>query len=324
MEASFSLPPLLGQPSAQTAAPARYRIPRSTWHPQIPVWAVNKPILVLLNRMDAVSPEDQRQWSHHFARQQQSVFWTNAAVGLGVNKVTAHTGLEEYSSASAPKGRSLGAVPAAASLSSRSSSIVLLSARPQLHLYKVRWQLQHLIWSSQLCACGRAGGKGGAGPEQGDQREARAAGPESPPGASCGHRVSQRGQVGAHQPLPGAAPVRQRAQAGRDQAPRVAPHWGGPRHAGRSRCANEASDHGWRQGQTCWLSRQPRSGHLVGLTLPYWNAVTDCCHAAASAPMPDLAAPCCAPHAGCQLPPSPIGSCAWCLDAGILHLATPW
>ena len=59
----------------------------STCHPQIQAWAVSKPILVLLNRMDAISADDQKAWGHHFARQQQPVFWTNAAEGTGVLKV---------------------------------------------------------------------------------------------------------------------------------------------------------------------------------------------------------------------------------------------
>ncbi len=85
-------PYLLLQPSctlthACYTAALLYRIPMSTCHPQIQAWAVSKPILVLLNRMDAISADDQKAWGHHFARQQQPVFWTNASEGTGVLKV---------------------------------------------------------------------------------------------------------------------------------------------------------------------------------------------------------------------------------------------
>lgn len=34
----------------------------STEHPQLDTWAHNKPRLLIINRVDMISPEDQKQW----------------------------------------------------------------------------------------------------------------------------------------------------------------------------------------------------------------------------------------------------------------------
>ena len=63
------------------------RIPLSSCHPQIPVWCLNKPRLLIMNRVDMVSERDQQAWSNHYGRQGLSVYNTDANNGKGVTKV---------------------------------------------------------------------------------------------------------------------------------------------------------------------------------------------------------------------------------------------
>lgn len=63
------------------------RIPLATSHPQLPGWAGNKPLLLVLNRVDMVSPADQAAWAAYFRAQQQATYWTDAKSGAGVRKV---------------------------------------------------------------------------------------------------------------------------------------------------------------------------------------------------------------------------------------------
>ncbi len=64
------------------------RIPLSSCHPQIPVWCLNKPRLLIMNRADMVSQQDQQEWSNYYGRQGLSVFNTDANAGKGITKVT--------------------------------------------------------------------------------------------------------------------------------------------------------------------------------------------------------------------------------------------
>ena len=64
------------------------RIPLSSCHPQIPVWCLNKPRLLIMNRADMVSLQDQQEWSNYYGSQGLSVFNTDANNGKGITKVT--------------------------------------------------------------------------------------------------------------------------------------------------------------------------------------------------------------------------------------------
>lgn len=64
------------------------RIPLSSCHPQIPVWCLNKPRLLIMNRADMVSQQDQQEWSNYYGSQGLSVFNTDANNGKGITKVT--------------------------------------------------------------------------------------------------------------------------------------------------------------------------------------------------------------------------------------------
>lgn len=64
------------------------RIPLATSHPQLPGWVGNKPLLLVLNRVDMVSAADQATWTSYFRARGQPVLWTDAKVGTGVKKVT--------------------------------------------------------------------------------------------------------------------------------------------------------------------------------------------------------------------------------------------
>ncbi|DBA86936.1 hypothetical protein WJX79_009287 [Trebouxia sp. C0005] len=64
------------------------RIPLSSCHPQIPVWCLNKPRLLIMNRADMISQQDQQEWSNYYGSQGLSVFNTDANNGKGITKVT--------------------------------------------------------------------------------------------------------------------------------------------------------------------------------------------------------------------------------------------
>lgn len=61
----------------------------ATCHPQLQGWVGNKPLLLVLNRVDMVSDADQAAWAAHFRQRQQPTYWTDAKLGTGVRKVTA-------------------------------------------------------------------------------------------------------------------------------------------------------------------------------------------------------------------------------------------
>lgn len=63
------------------------RIPLATSHPQLPGWVGNKPLLLVLNRVDMVSAADQATWTAYFRDREQPVLWTDAKLGTGVKKV---------------------------------------------------------------------------------------------------------------------------------------------------------------------------------------------------------------------------------------------
>ena len=60
----------------------------SCCHPGIAQWAGQKPILVIMNRVDMISEADRATWSSYFAQQGRHVIWTNASSGTGILQVS--------------------------------------------------------------------------------------------------------------------------------------------------------------------------------------------------------------------------------------------
>lgn len=48
---------------------------------------MNKPRLLIMNRADMVSQQDQQDWSNYYGRQGLSVYYTDANAGKGITKV---------------------------------------------------------------------------------------------------------------------------------------------------------------------------------------------------------------------------------------------
>lgn len=64
------------------------RIPLATHHPQVPEWVGNKAQVLVVNRMDMISPQVGQLWTSWFEAQGRSVYFTNAKLGKGVSAVT--------------------------------------------------------------------------------------------------------------------------------------------------------------------------------------------------------------------------------------------
>ena len=56
----------------------------SSCHPQIPAWCGTKPRLLIMNRVDMVSHQDQLDWKNHYGRQGVHVYNTDANQGKGI------------------------------------------------------------------------------------------------------------------------------------------------------------------------------------------------------------------------------------------------
>ena len=63
------------------------RIPLSTHHPQVPQWVGSKARVLVVNRMDMISPEVKQQWEDWFIEQGETPYFTNAQQGQGVAEV---------------------------------------------------------------------------------------------------------------------------------------------------------------------------------------------------------------------------------------------
>ncbi|MEB3181686.1 MAG: ribosome biogenesis GTPase YlqF [Nostocaceae cyanobacterium] len=63
------------------------RIPISTYHPQIPQWVGNKARVLVINRLDMISPQVRQLWTDWFQRQEEVPYFTNAQHGHGVTAV---------------------------------------------------------------------------------------------------------------------------------------------------------------------------------------------------------------------------------------------
>ncbi|MCG5056756.1 MAG: ribosome biogenesis GTPase YlqF [Limnoraphis sp. WC205] len=63
------------------------RIPLSTHHPQVPQWVGSKAKVLVLNRMDMISPQVRQQWEDWFIEQGETPYFTNAQQGQGVAEI---------------------------------------------------------------------------------------------------------------------------------------------------------------------------------------------------------------------------------------------
>ncbi|MFQ4147073.1 ribosome biogenesis GTPase YlqF [Chlorogloeopsis sp. ULAP02] len=64
------------------------RIPLSTRHPQVPEWVGSKARVLVLNRLDMVSPQVRQLWMNWFKSQGEEPYFTNAQQGQGVAAVS--------------------------------------------------------------------------------------------------------------------------------------------------------------------------------------------------------------------------------------------
>jgi ribosome biogenesis GTPase A len=63
------------------------RIPLSTEHPQVPQWLSSKERVLVLNRMDMIPSEVQRNWASWFREQGEEPYFTDANQGKGIAAV---------------------------------------------------------------------------------------------------------------------------------------------------------------------------------------------------------------------------------------------
>ncbi|PSB04382.1 ribosome biogenesis GTPase YlqF [Merismopedia glauca] len=63
------------------------RIPLATHHPQIDNWVGTKNKVLVINRLDTISPAMQKLWQESFLVQGQFAYFTNAKTGVGVAQV---------------------------------------------------------------------------------------------------------------------------------------------------------------------------------------------------------------------------------------------
>jgi len=63
------------------------RIPLATTHPQVPEWVSNREHIVVLNREDLVTAKERDMWKEWFEARNQTVLYTNARLGKGIQAV---------------------------------------------------------------------------------------------------------------------------------------------------------------------------------------------------------------------------------------------
>lgn len=63
------------------------RIPLASHHPALANWIGDKPRLLVLNRLDAISESARQQWQQYLLGQEETPFFTNAQEGQGVSAV---------------------------------------------------------------------------------------------------------------------------------------------------------------------------------------------------------------------------------------------
>jgi ribosome biogenesis GTPase A len=64
------------------------RIPLSTHHPQVSEWVQGKTRVLVINRLDMISPEVKQIWMQCFRKQGEVAFFTNAQQGQGVTAIS--------------------------------------------------------------------------------------------------------------------------------------------------------------------------------------------------------------------------------------------
>lgn len=64
------------------------RIPLASHHPQVKEWIGEKPRLLILNRVDMITPDLKKVWQNWFISQSEKPFFTNAKDGQGVKTIT--------------------------------------------------------------------------------------------------------------------------------------------------------------------------------------------------------------------------------------------
>jgi ribosome biogenesis GTPase A len=69
------------------------RIPLATHHPQLSQWIGDKARVLVLNRVDMISPNVQQQWQQWFLSQGETPYFTNAQQGSGIKAVAKATQL---------------------------------------------------------------------------------------------------------------------------------------------------------------------------------------------------------------------------------------
>jgi ribosome biogenesis GTPase A len=63
------------------------RIPLATNHPQTSEWVGSKPRVLVINRLDMISPQVRSQWTEWFKNQEQVAYFTNAKQGQGITAI---------------------------------------------------------------------------------------------------------------------------------------------------------------------------------------------------------------------------------------------
>ncbi|MGB8703127.1 MAG: ribosome biogenesis GTPase YlqF [Thermosynechococcaceae cyanobacterium] len=63
------------------------RIPMASSHPQVPQWIGEKPKILILNRVDLISPKAAALWRDWFKSQGETPYFTDAKQGKGINAV---------------------------------------------------------------------------------------------------------------------------------------------------------------------------------------------------------------------------------------------
>jgi ribosome biogenesis GTPase A len=64
------------------------RIPLATHHPQVQEWLGSKARVLVLNRLDMISPSAQQAWMRWFRQQGEDPYFTDAQAGKGITAVT--------------------------------------------------------------------------------------------------------------------------------------------------------------------------------------------------------------------------------------------
>ena len=67
------------------------RIPLTTHHPQVSEWIENKARVLILNRLDMITPQIQAKWKDWFKQRKELPYFTNAQKGQGVMAVSKAT-----------------------------------------------------------------------------------------------------------------------------------------------------------------------------------------------------------------------------------------